>query len=170
MFHALLLGLTCGGCRSNASADAPHASRSPARTNVQVGGGPAAPQTPLDVFTAAETCPSRLQDVSEAMLLFWATYKRLPERLQQLRAVSDRGDKLELSCPETHKPFIYMPTGMRALGRKKALFIYDATPAPNGSRWCILAEDPRPGAAWSMEVIAIPDPIFRLYQLAEPSR
>lgn len=98
------------------------------------------------------------------MIQFWRLNKQLPQHLDDLQSVVDPGETLELTCGQSKEPFVYVRSGLRSLGRKSAIFVYAPAPARDGSYWCLLAEDPRVGANWGMNVQPVPATLFRTYQ------
>lgn len=120
-------------------------------------GGPA-PSTPgeVDVLAEKEPCAARLHDVAGVMLLYYALHKRLPARLEELRAVADIDQSLDFTCPASGRPYVYVPAGLRYPGEDERLVLYDAEPAHAGeTRWGILAAPPkgeRPAAMWAVQL------------------
>jgi hypothetical protein len=122
---------------------------------------PGHPITP-DQLTSKDRCPARLHDIEGAMLMFYALNKSLPAKLEDLRSVSDT--TLDLTCPDTGQPYAYAPNGLRKPGGSKRMLVYDSAMNSDGTRWCILAADGRPGAPQDMQVVQIPEPLFLAYQ------
>jgi hypothetical protein len=115
--------------------------------------------------SVTDPCAMRLQDISGVLLQYFALNKRLPARLDELAPLADAGEALQFVCPASGKPYASDPQGLVLEGREKKIIIYDPTPAHRGSRWCVfMADDPRPGAAQSVEVLAVPEAIFQLYR------
>ena len=97
------------------------------------------------------------------MLGYYAVYKQLPDKLDDLKALADVDEPLEFSCPKSHQPYVYVPGGLEVAGRPKRIVLHDATPAHDGGRWCILMEPATGKNPPSMEVLLVPEPIFRGY-------
>jgi hypothetical protein len=163
---AVALLLSLGACQTTTKKIDPFPP--PLQTTVRVNGantaGSTAPKT-SDISFAPDSCASRLQDIEGTMIQFWLLNKQLPAHLEDLRSVLDPGQTLELTCAGSNEPFVYVRSGLRSLGRKSAIFVYSPTPARDGSYWCLLAEDPRVGSNWILDVQAVPPTLFRTYQL-----
>lgn len=117
-----------------------------------------------DQAIAADPCAARLHDIEGAMLLYYAIYKKLPEKLTDLAPLADFDAPLVFTCPASGLPYGYDPQGLRSPGKSKQILVYDPTPVHDGRRWCIFTSPAGPGASRSMEVLAVTDPFFRGYQ------
>ncbi len=133
----------------------------------QPSGHPSGRLTP-DEAVATDPCAMRLHDISGALLQYFALNKRLPDKLDDVKAFADAGEPLQLSCPASGKPYGYAPAGLVLEGRRKRIIVFDPTPAHDGQRWCVfMADDTRPGAAQSLEVLPVPEAVFHLYRPAD---
>ena len=112
---------------------------------------------------------SRLQDIGGALLFYYASHERLPSRLDDLQTVVEPDVGLNLASPATGEPYTYVPDGLIAPGKSQRIVIYDPQPTADGARWCLFMPDFRPGAATSINVLAVPDNIFRTYHPASAS-
>ena len=121
-----------------------------------------------DQAVATDPCAIRLHDIGGALLHYFAVNKRLPDRLEEVQSFGDADQPLQFTCPTSGKTYGYAPQGLILEGRKKRIIVFDQMAAHDGQRWCVfMAEEPRPGAAQSIEVLAVPEGVFRLYRPAE---
>ena len=118
------------------------------RTSQRPGGGGSS--GPL---TATDPCAVRLHDISGMLLLYYVTNHRLPERLEELAPFADADVEFAPTCPESGRPYVYVPGGLADSGTGRVLLVYDAVPAHAGVRWVIVASPPegdQPLATWVM--------------------
>ncbi len=163
---AAIACLTMGGCQTTTQKITPTPQpliQTTVHTNSGLPSGNSATK-PTDPSIAPDSCASRLQDIEGLMIQFWLLNKQMPPHLADLQSVADPGQTVELTCGQSRVPFVYVRSGLRSLGRKAAIFVYDPTPAADGTFWCILADDPRPGFNWSLDVQRVPPTLFRTYQ------
>jgi len=95
-----------------------------------------------------DACVDRMQDIAGALMMYYHDHRSLPERLEDLQTLPIIGADLQFSCPATGKHFIYVPNGLKSLGRPKRVLAYDPDPSdltPDGIRWCVLAPPFNPG-------------------------
>jgi hypothetical protein len=152
---ALLLAAACQSSRpsrtSPASAGSPHPSLS------------SAPTSPDEIV---ETAPAamRLQDIGGYILLFYREYQKMPPTLADLRTTAG-GQDLNFISPSTGQPFAYIPTGLWSPEQsERCIIAYDPGRMASGKRWCLFMTLPKAGAALSVDVVALPEPIFLNYQ------
>ena len=113
-----------------------------------------------------DACASRMHDICEPLLLFYATYHRLPNSLDELRALGGF-ENMVYACPVSGLPYVYDPVGVvpppGSSGAK--IILYDATPAHHGLRWAITIVEPsdRSGALVT-KVIAVEEKLFAATQ------
>ncbi len=117
----------------------------------------------VDHAVASDPCAAHLHDISGAMLLYYAVNRELPKSLDDLKSMADFDAPLDLNCPTSKETYTYVPGGLETPGKSKFIILHDASPAHGGGRWCILMEPAKGRAAPSMEVLLIPEPIFRGY-------
>ena len=152
-----LLGLELSGCASSPPV------KGPARPGaVTVNKGAPGTLTP-EQLALSDPCAIRLHDISGEMLLFYAINRRLPEKLDELKAMADVDARVEFTCPVSGQPYQYAPQGLRSPGMTRLLVAYDATPAHDGKRWCILMAEPKPGQPLATWVEQLAEPVFRAY-------
>jgi hypothetical protein len=114
-----------------------------------------------------DPCAARLQTIGGALLLYWATNKHMPQNLDELKPFADFDEPIELTCPVSHKPYLYAPNGLAAAGKEKRIVVYDAESSHNGNRWCLFMIPPRPGQALATEVLEVPEGIFHTFTPAD---
>lgn len=146
---SVLLALLIGGCQSNS------------------------PATPVKT-QAAINDPSaiQLQNISGAILTYYAINKQLPDNLQEAAGYLDvptplvESDSLSFVSPTSHKRYVYASNGLTVIGKDKYVIVYEPEPNADGNRWCIFMTPPTPGKPISLEVVAIPEAVFQTYQPA----
>ena len=116
-------------------------------------------------LAAVDPCAIRLQDITGAILQFYAVNRHLPEKLEEVRTFSDFGAELQFTCPVSHQPYLYIPNGLQSAGRNKRIMLHDATAAHDGNRWCVLMAPIQSGKAPYLEVLLLPENLFRTYLL-----
>lgn len=167
-----ILGLAAGALLALSTAcqtvspppSARHDNRAPSGSSpVAVNGSGGEPLT-ADQAVADDPCAMRLHDIAGAIAEYYALYKTLPQRLADVATMADLDGPLNFTCPLSGQPYVYVPQGLRAPGRTKLIIVHDAAPSHDGKRWCIVMTPLRPGAAVSLDVVPLPEPIFRAYQ------
>ncbi len=161
---SLILAAALGGCQPQPKPAAQITGGDPF-ADLSANGNLSAPTLSPEAVVATDTCASRLQDIGEALLLYYSVNKHLPAQLEELK--SESGTPLNFTCPQSGKPYLYISSGLAAVSHDKRIIICDSTPSHNGKRWCIFMPPPRPGQAVSMEVLEVPEGLYRTY-LAEP--
>jgi hypothetical protein len=156
--------LIASGCQTTTTGYVPP---TPPKTKVSNQSGPLQEQSVLGNISSDEavmTDPSaaRLHEIAGAMLYFRAIKGEMPKSLDELKSVSD--EELNLVCPQSNMPYVYVPDGLHSPGKSKAVVVYEPTARPNGTRWCILMADAKPGGAQSLEVLEMTDAVFLGYR------
>jgi hypothetical protein len=101
------------------------------------GGKPAKPSISIDRALNSDPCSVRMHEISGAMLTYVAMNRRMPEKLEELRAVTGVGEgPLEFSCPVTGEPYVYVPGGLRA-EEGRVVVLHDRAADAAGLRWVI---------------------------------
>jgi len=59
-----------------------------------------------------DPCVMNLGGIIENIILVYSRRRTLPASLEQLPATSVTGQKISLMCPETGKPYVYVPQGI----------------------------------------------------------
>jgi hypothetical protein len=153
--------MTVIGCRSTSTGQ-----NHPTARTIQLSASDLAAGQTLtpDEAVNSDPCAIRLHDIAGDLLLYYAVNKRLPERLEDLRSLGADETEPDFTCPLTHQPYVYVPNGLIGPGESKRIIVYDAIPAHNGKRFCILMPiHDKPGAAQSVEVLAVPEARFSTY-------
>lgn len=130
------------------------------------------PSAPVDTrkltpaqLAVVDPCAIRLQDITGAILQFYVVNRHLPEKLEELRTVIDPGAELPVTCPVSHQPYVYTPNGLQSAGRNKRIVLNDAAASHDGNRWCVLMAPIQSGRAPYLEVVLMPEDLFRTYLL-----
>jgi hypothetical protein len=155
------LALTAfSGCQSVPQAKPAHDTLRP--DDLPVSSGQPAEHFSPDELTAKDRCPARLHEIEGGLLLYYAMKKQMPASLEELKAISNT--PLNLTCPDSGLPYAYSPNGLRKPGGTKHIVVYDPVMNKDGTRWCIVAAEGKPGAAQATEVVQIAEPVFLTYQ------
>ncbi|WP_428937154.1 hypothetical protein [Fontivita pretiosa] len=122
---------------------------------------PGSPQQTVAPITNTDPCAMRLHDLCGALLLYFATNRQLPARLEQLQQVPGFEQVTgELRCPVSGLPYVYNPAGWLLPEKQQRVIIYDRTPAHDGMRWAITIEEPKEDQPLITKVIALPESRF----------
>jgi len=132
-------------------------------SNEGVSFDPARPTMSADQAVASDPCAARLQDLSGALLFYIAINKQLPAHLEDLQSMADVDTQLQYTCPVSGKPYLYIQGGLHAPAQPKQIVVADAAPSHNGKRWCVLMGKLEKGHASAMEVLEVPESVFRTY-------
>lgn len=116
----------------------------------------------LDDMFGGDSCPSRLQDISGALLTYYAGHGELPATLQELMSASP-SQPLQYTCPISGRRYLYFRRGLRSLADARALVAADATPVHAGKRWVVLFDAPRGKRGPDTTVIELSEPMFEAY-------
>lgn len=116
-------------------------------------------------LAVVDPCAIRLQDITGAMLQFYALNRQLPDKLDDLRTIADVGTELQFTCPVSHQPYAYVPNGLQSAGRNKRILLHDSAASHDGNRWCVLMAPIQNGKAPYLEVVLLPDNLFHTYLL-----
>ena len=107
-----------------------------------------------------DACATRLHDLCEPLLLYYATRHEIPARLEDLRQMPGFSE-LDLRCPVSRLPYVYNPVGIQTGDDQPRLVIYDAAPSHSGMRWAIAIVEPKdPANALVAKVVAVPEGRF----------
>jgi hypothetical protein len=125
-----------------------------------------APTSP-DAIVDSDPAAVRLQDIGGYVLLYYREHQAMPPTLDELRNIPGGGD-LDFNSPSSRQPFAYSQAGMWAPDKgDKCIIAYDPSSSPSGKRWCLFMMLPKGGAALSVDVVALPEPIFLSYRPVE---
>jgi hypothetical protein len=124
-----------------------------------------APTSP-DAIVSTDPTAARLQDIGGYVLLYYREHQQMPANLDELRSMPG-GQDLQFTSASTGKPLVYQSAGMWSPQRgDKCIILYDPD-LKHGARWCLFMTRPKAGAALSVDVTVIPEPIFLNYRPAE---
>jgi hypothetical protein len=125
-----------------------------------------APTSP-DAIVDTDPAAARLQDIGGYLLLYYRQHQQMPPALEDLRSIPG-GEALVFTSPSTGQPFAYSPAGMWAPDKgDKCIVAYDPARTPGGKRWCLFMMLPQNGEALSVDVVALPEPMFLSYRPAQ---
>ncbi len=105
---------------------------------------PAAPATSKPAVEAMNPCAERLQDICGPLLLYYKTYDKMPDRLEDLGKLAP-GALPPLVCPKSGIPYVNNPRGLAVPNSDKRIVVYDAAACHDGKRWTIVVDPPKPG-------------------------
>jgi len=104
-----------------------------------------------------DPCATRLHEICGPLLMYFAQNHELPKDLKELSTVPGFSDVNDFTCPVSHQPYIYTPTGIPGKDPGTRIIIYDATPAHAGIRWAVSVIEPEnPTAPLIAKIIAVP--------------
>jgi hypothetical protein len=161
-----MTGLVLAGCQPATGPPNADAQTTFDFTQGNGGNAPAGAPTSPDEIVSTDPTAARLQDVGGYVLLYYRDHQQMPATLDELRNMPG-GQDLQFTSASTGKPFVYQPAGMWSPQRgDKCIILYDPD-LKHGARWCLFMTPPKAGAALSVDVAAIPEPIFLNYQAAQ---
>lgn len=117
----------------------------------------------------SDACAARLQEISGALLEYYALYEELPARLDVLNALPDLDQPLAFSCPNSDRPFVYVPSGLHSAGDSRQIVLYDSVIDRAGLRWVIRMRRPSAREAAATWVEHVPASTFDIRQPAQPA-
>lgn len=118
-------------------------------------------------ITNTDPCAGRLHDLSGALLMYYLTNRRLPERLDELKSLPGSEHAIELVCPVSKRPYLYNRVGIFDPQKNTRIVIYDAAPSHSGLRWGISIVEPTDGGALVTKVIVLPESYFLMHPPAK---
>jgi hypothetical protein len=122
-----------------------------------------APTSP-DAIVDSDPAAVRLQDIGGYILLYYRAHQAMPPTLDELRNIPGGGD-LDFNSPSSRQPFAYAQPGLWAPDQgDKCIIAYDPSRSASGKRWCLFMMLPKGGAALSVDVVELPEPIFLNYR------
>jgi hypothetical protein len=124
------------------------------------------PNLTPDQVANSDPCSMRLHDIAGLLLIYYAKHSELPQDMDQLQTVADAGDSVDFTCPDTHQPYAYVPTGIRSPTIARQIILYDSVPHPNGVRWCIFLSPLtlHPGSSLVMDVLPVTEATFQTFK------
>jgi len=156
-----LLQLLVGGCSSATKKEQPASAATGSAATQPALAAPSSPkqQKPSRRLTISDPCPSRLHDLSGALLLYYVQNQRLPERIEELQRLPG-GSIGGHVCPESKQPYVYNPKGVVGPNIVWRAVIYDAEPTHSGYRWVIAVQEPSGNAPLITDVFPWPESRF----------
>jgi hypothetical protein len=152
--------LLTAGCQTSTPKHAETAAPSPATPAAR---GADRVDLHTDPATLSDPCAENLQNISEALLLYYIANKHLPPTLPELQPYADAGTTLSAKCPTSGEAYAYNPQGLIAPGVHDRLLVYDTQPVHNGHRWAIVMAPPRPAQPMTVFVIPLQDALLKAY-------
>ena len=150
----VLSGLVLAGCAGHA--------KSPAKSTG--GADDQAAQPPSRTIAAlnsnTDPCATRLHEAAGAMLLYFATHQDLPPTLEQLKKAPGIEGAGDMTCPVSHKPYVYNPAGIPTGEEGVVIVLFDPEPSHSGMRWAVTAAPPKGTAPMVAKVVAVPEARF----------
>src|SRR5579884_2363002 len=152
----VLMGAAIGGCVQEKKTIGPGGQPIVRQTNVtQVPQG-----NPNANFVGdpigIDPCAARLQAIEGQLIAYYSLYKRMPERLDELKEFASFEQVPSYTCPVTGRPYVYNPAGLEASGQTYRLYVYDEVPH-NGKRNVIVIRPPVPGQPLLSDVASLSD-------------
>jgi len=130
-----------------------------------------APPLPAGQAVSAQTsvnddpCAIQLTNIEGALLQYYMLNHEWPAKLEDIQSFGDALDPIVLTCPTSHQPYVYNPTGLVSPTTRKRLLVYDPTPAHNGGRFCILLSPQESGKGMAMAVELLAEKEFKKFVL-----
>jgi hypothetical protein len=130
-----------------------------------------------------DPCVTNLGALVENLILYYSVRHRMPDSLTELRPTSVSGQKISLTCPQTGRPYTYVPQGIHPpydlMPTASVLILYDDQPAhpivkhiavgndeydlKQTVRYGIVYKPTAPGQPVSMHVAPIEDNLLKIY-------
>ena len=149
--------LLAGGCAGNGNAGG---AESRAKPDAGSSPGAAASLSQVSPLSNTDPCAMRMHDLCGALLMYYFTHSRLPERLEELATIPGAEEPLSFVCPSTNTPYIYTLDGITIPERRTSIIVFDPSPAHAGLRWAISIEEPQVGQPLVTKVLALPESFF----------
>ena len=73
---------------------------------------PRASTQPSTLNLNTDPCATRLHEICGPLLMYFAQNHQLPKDLKELSTVPGFSDVNDFTCPVSHQPYIYTPTGI----------------------------------------------------------
>jgi len=124
---------------------------------------PAARSAQIEQAIGANPAGMRLQEISGALLEYYAIHGRLPAALAELQSLPDLDQPLNLVSPTSGKPYGYAPQGLKSPTDTREIVVYDIASDASGLRYVILLRRPRAREAAATWVDRIPEAKFQQY-------
>ena len=119
--------------------------------------------TPDEVL-GTDPSAMRLQDIGGDFLLYMRINKQMPATLEDLRTVDDQGNAATFNSPASGQPYLYVPSGLWLAGHSQDIVVYDPSLTRQSKRWCLFLGAPQANGSVSVDVVALPESVFRQYK------
>jgi hypothetical protein len=129
---------------------------------------PGQPVTP-DELLGTDPSAVRLEDIGGDFLLYMRINGHMPAGLEDLRSVDDQGGAAMFISPNSGQPYVYVPGGLWLSGHSNNIVVYDPELTKKGMRWCLFLGPQRANGTFSVDVVALPESVFRQYKPASSS-
>ncbi len=107
-----------------------------------------------------DPCATRLHDLCEPLLLYYALHNQLPPSIDALRQLPGADPSLVWSCPASNLPYVYDAEGIPAGANKGKAILFDAAPSHENMRWAITIIEPLDIGPLVTKVIVMPESAF----------
>lgn len=112
-------------------------------------------------ISGTDPCATRLHELCGVLLLYYVKHQDLPPTLDDLKGAPGAEAVGDFTCPVSHKPYVYTPTGIPSpAGPNALLIVYDTAPTHGGMRLAISVTPPINGGPLVPEVILAPESRF----------
>ena len=101
-------------------------------------------------------CDARLHEMCGHLLVFNMTNKRMPKTLGELKK-SPLGEIPPMVCPDSGKPYVYKPKGLKIKGQSGLLVLFDSESSHSKMRWGIMIYPQPDGKPISTKVLLLRD-------------
>jgi hypothetical protein len=116
------------------------------------------------VSDVTDACSSRMEDICEAMLWYYASNKKLPAKLEELKPMPGSAGGLEFTCPTSGQPYVYEAKPLAAEKVVYRLVLYEPKAVHGGKRWGIVMKPQTGNQEVLLQVIALDDKLLGVYQ------
>ena len=118
------------------------------------------PPRPGGADPLVDPSAERLHDLEGQLLLYYATNRRLPDRLEELKPYAPDGRSVEAVCPVSGKRYVYVPRGIRVPDLPGTVILYAPEPTRDDLRPVLLLMPSRPGQPLVLHVESLPGDRF----------
>ncbi len=118
---------------------------------------------PGALLLATDPAAIRLQDIGDALVIYFAHNRYLPASLAELHPRTPDGADIPLTSPASGRPFVYVPSGLPVAGTNRVLLIYDPVAGQDGLHWALVAIPPEGHQPLTVEVVRLTEPVLQAY-------
>ncbi len=109
------------------------------------------------VVDMKDPCAARLHDVEGLLLQYYMINKRLPGTLDELKPLATIGQPTDFTCPNSKKPFVYLPQSPQMLSVDRVV-VYAPEASADGKFRAIVMGIPRGNQAVAAAVVILTEP------------